>query len=148
MDPRATSTVFFEPLTGVSAINDYLPLVKQAGGTKFILPSQPAEDGDQFYPPTSGRAKLQAVIYALDERPWTAEGFTMLVVGTDLEYISKGMSEWVWIWRANGWKTKKGRTPANIDLWERLVDRVFALKAEGLRVKFWKVPRIKGPLRG
>jgi ribonuclease HI len=44
--------------------------------------------------PTSNRAKLRAVIAALQFRAWGSEGWRRVVVLTDLEYIIWGATQW------------------------------------------------------
>jgi len=45
---------------------------------------------------------------------------------TDSEYLRKGITEWLKIWKVRGWQTK-GRQPVkNADLWREL-DRVQAM---------------------
>jgi ribonuclease HI len=90
---------------------------------------------------TSNRAKLRAVIAALQFRPWDAEGWRRVVILTDLEYIASGATTWLPRWAKRGWK-KPGRGAgkyANRDLWEELQGRIDELRERGCEVSFWLV---------
>lgn len=66
---------------------------------------------------TNNRMELVAVIEALDgvvERPES------IVVYTDSVYVIRGITQWIWGWRRNGWKTADGKDVINQDLWQRL----------------------------
>ncbi|KAG8169547.1 hypothetical protein KVR01_000292 [Diaporthe batatas] len=99
---------------------------------------------------TSNRAKLRAVIAALDFRPWHSEGWHTVVVVTDLEYVALGATRWLPAWVRQGWRAaprrdgrgrpRPGRKLANRDLWEELQARVEDLRANGTEVAFWLVP--------
>lgn len=83
---------------------------------------------------TSNRAKLRAVVAALQFRPWNAEGWRRVVVLTDLEYLVLGATRWVGRWVKPG---SGGRgCYANRDLWEVLVERMEELRDRGCGVSF------------
>lgn len=91
---------------------------------------------------TSNRAKLRAVVAALQFRPWDAEGWRRVVVLTDLEYVVWGATRWVGRWVGRGWVKQGGRGYyANRDLWEVLVERMEELRDRGCEVSFWLVKR-------
>ncbi|KAK0643998.1 hypothetical protein B0T16DRAFT_191816 [Cercophora newfieldiana] len=90
---------------------------------------------------TSNRAKLRAVIAALQFRPWDAEGWRSVVILTDLEYIVRGATTWLPRWVKRSWK-KPGRSAgkyANRDLWEELQSRIDELRTRDCEVSFWLV---------
>lgn len=99
---------------------------------------------------TSNRAKLRAVIAALDFRPWYGEGWEKIVVVTDLEYVAHGATKWLPVWAKRRWRSGRkkmrggrprvGKKIANRDLWEELQSRVEMLRANGAEVSFWLVP--------
>lgn len=99
---------------------------------------------------TSNRAKLRAVIAALDFRPWSGEGWERVVIVTDLQYVVYGATKWMPLWLTRRWRSAQGRTRdgryrigkkiANRDLWEELQSRIDALWANGVDVAFWLVP--------
>lgn len=106
---------------------------------------------------TSNRAKLRAVIAALDFRPWHGEGWKRVVVVTDLEYIAMGATKWISSWVKRRWrsapswtkegKMRLGRKIANRDLWEELQNCIETLYENGTEVSFWLVPSsVNSPL--
>lgn len=58
---------------------------------------------------TSNRAKLRAVIAALDFRPWHEEGWHTVVIVTDLEYVALGATRWLPAWVRQRWRTAPRR---------------------------------------
>ncbi len=65
---------------------------------------------------TNNRMELTAVIRALEalKRPVRAR------IYTDSEYVRRGISEWLPLWRARGWRTAGRKPVKNQDLWEQL----------------------------
>jgi ribonuclease HI len=67
---------------------------------------------------TNNRMELQAAIEALRAltRPCT------VVLYTDSQYVQKGMTQWRFNWKRNGWRKKSGSAEqiANADLWQML----------------------------
>ncbi|RYP07665.1 hypothetical protein DL765_009082 [Monosporascus sp. GIB2] len=91
--------------------------------------------------PTSNRAKLRAVIAALEFREWHAEGWRRVVLATDLEYVVLGATRWLPRWVRRRWRTQRTRERvANRDLWEELNGAVEGLRARGTEVSFWLIP--------
>jgi ribonuclease HI len=71
---------------------------------------------------TNNRMEILAVIRALEQLK--GRGMTVKV-HTDSQYVQKGISEWIYGWKARGWVTS-GKTPVkNADLW-RLLDEIAA----------------------
>lgn len=64
---------------------------------------------------TNNRMELTAVLQALQAltRPCRVDLYT------DSEYVQKGVTEWLPVWKEKGWKRKEGRL-ANLDLWQAL----------------------------
>ncbi|KAH6617747.1 hypothetical protein B0J18DRAFT_435468 [Chaetomium sp. MPI-SDFR-AT-0129] len=125
--------------------------------------------------PTSNRAKLRAVIAALEFRPWgqtqrqpiasssssrtqiQGENWHRVIILTDLEYVVFGATRWLPQWVARHWRKPRnnrgsgpgGRWYGNRDLWEALQRRVEELREGGCEVSFWLVGRGGGVgLRG
>jgi ribonuclease HI len=65
---------------------------------------------------TNNRMELQAAIEALGalKEPCEVDFYT------DSEYVKKGVSAWVSLWKRNGWKTKAKKPVKNEDLWRAL----------------------------
>jgi len=65
---------------------------------------------------TNNRMELQAAIQSLkslskDER---------VVIYSDSQYVINGICKWIHIWQKRKWKTTKGMSVLNRDLWEQL----------------------------
>lgn len=70
---------------------------------------------------TSNREEIKAVINALS----ILKKFSVPVrVFSDSNLVVNGMSEWIYKWLANGWKTSFGEPVANMDLWIELYNLV------------------------
>ncbi|MCT8159222.1 ribonuclease HI [Pseudoruegeria sp. SHC-113] len=69
---------------------------------------------------TNNRMELLAAIHALEvlERPST------LTVVTDSAYVKGGITQWMYGWKRNGWKTSTKKPVKNEDLWRRLDEAV------------------------
>jgi ribonuclease HI len=65
---------------------------------------------------TNNRMELMAAIQGLESltRPSTVR------VYTDSQYLRRGVTEWMPVWKRNGWKTKEKKPVKNVDLWMRL----------------------------
>jgi len=65
---------------------------------------------------TNNRMELQAAIAALNavEEPCEIEFFT------DSEYLRKGITQWLRLWKARGWRTVSRQPVKNDDLWRQL----------------------------
>ena len=67
---------------------------------------------------TNNRMELTAAIEALNalKRPCKVE------LHTDSQYVRRGISEWLSIWKGRGWRTLSKGSVKNEDLWRRLDD--------------------------
>jgi ribonuclease HI len=87
-------------------------------GAIIVLPEgHVTELGGPRNPTTNNQMELTATIRALDriaDRPDDVEIFT------DSVYVIKGITQWIWGWRKNGWKTAEGAEVSNQDLWKQL----------------------------
>jgi ribonuclease HI len=65
---------------------------------------------------TNNRMELTAAIEALDalKRPCRVE------LHTDSQYVRNGISQWLPLWKARGWRTMSKGAVKNEDLWRRL----------------------------
>ena len=76
----------------------------------------------------------------------TLEGLSFLetkpgpiVIYTDSVYVIKGITQWIWGWMKNGWKTSAGGEVSNRELWQALSGAV--QKRKGLGEIKWKYVR-------
>lgn len=69
---------------------------------------------------TNNRMELQAAIEALKALKRGCE----VTVTTDSQYVRKGVTEWVSMWKRNGWKTSAKKDVKNVDLWMALDEEV------------------------
>ncbi len=65
---------------------------------------------------TNNRMELMAAIQALEalNKPCKVE------LHTDSRYVQQGISEWLSLWKARGWRTMTKGAVKNEDLWRRL----------------------------
>lgn len=75
---------------------------------------------------TNNRMELSATIHALailePQNPYK------ITLYTDSTYVIRGITQWIWGWRAKGWKSAEGKDVANRELWEELLRQVTRLK--------------------
>jgi ribonuclease HI len=91
------------------------------GGWAFVLingdDAEPIEKWGAEETTTNNRMELQAVIAAL-EALGKAPG--AITVYTDSQYVQKGITEWIIVWKSKGWKNSAKQPVKNQDLWQRL----------------------------
>ncbi|KAL3599774.1 hypothetical protein FPOAC2_04002 [Fusarium poae] len=80
---------------------------------------------------TNQIAELKAGILALEQAKEIA----------DSDYLVKGMTEWVFKWETNGYKTAKRKLVENAKLFQELRALVGDLNTSNAEVLFWRVPR-------
>lgn len=98
--------------------------------------------------PTSQKAELMACWAALrkaEEIKETLKGARLgeVVVKADSEYLVKGMTEWIFKWKMNGYKTAKGVSVTNAALFQAIDAKVTEMNGDGIEVLFWHVPRAR-----
>ncbi|KAH9998186.1 hypothetical protein F4779DRAFT_165874 [Xylariaceae sp. FL0662B] len=103
------------------------------------FPLEQCGPGGESYGPTSNRAKLRAIIAALEFRAWQEEGWRRIVIATDLEYAVLGATRWLPQWVRRRWRTRKHKKIANRDLWEELNGIIERLQSVGTAVSFWLI---------
>jgi ribonuclease HI len=69
---------------------------------------------------TNNRMELMGVIAALKALKAKESRPKLVTVYTDSQYVQKGMTEWLSLWKAKGWKNSDKEPVRNRDLWERL----------------------------
>lgn len=69
---------------------------------------------------TNNRMELQAAIEALKALKERCD----VVIHTDSKYVQNGITEWLYNWKKNGWKTANRKPVKNLDLWQQLDEQV------------------------
>lgn len=82
---------------------------------------------------TNNRMELQAVIEALNIVK--DEDAATITIHTDSQYLKNGITQWIYNWRRNGWKTKDGKDVKNKDIWTVLNELNTALSPKWEWVK-------------
>ncbi|KAJ4509044.1 hypothetical protein HRR83_007283 [Exophiala dermatitidis] len=101
---------------------------------------------DSHVPQTSSRAELEAVRMALNivrgrRRAGQLEGWREIIIKLDSDYVAKCLSEWVWEWERNGYKSNKGKKVEHADLIREIHQTITDLEKEKMAVRFWRVDR-------
>ena len=65
---------------------------------------------------TNNRMELMAAIEALS----VLKSPCVVGIHTDSQYVKKGMTEWIALWKKKGWRTSGGEAVKNVDLWQAL----------------------------
>jgi len=65
---------------------------------------------------TNNRMELMAAIQALE----ALKGQVHVTLHTDSKYVMDGVTNWIYGWKKNGWKTADRKPVKNDDLWKRL----------------------------
>lgn len=65
---------------------------------------------------TNNRMELMAAIEGLA----ALKEPCLVILTTDSQYVRKGITEWIFNWKKNGWKTAAKKPVVNADLWQRL----------------------------
>ncbi len=65
---------------------------------------------------TNNRMELMAAIEALR----ALKGPCDVVLTTDSQYVRQGITQWMFNWKKNGWKTAAKKPVKNADLWQQL----------------------------
>ena len=99
------------------------------GGWGAIIMSENSvvEIGGREDHTTNNRMELTAAIKALEFTP-----DKKVIVYTDSEYVTKGMTEWIHKWQKKNWRTANRKPVLNQDLWQALLQA-----AEGKSIE-WK----------
>jgi ribonuclease HI len=69
---------------------------------------------------TNNRMEVRAVISAMEYVQTLKPPPAKITVYTDSQYVQKGMSQWIYRWKRNGWLTHDRKPVSNQDLWKRL----------------------------
>ena len=80
---------------------------------------------------TNNQMELTAPIMALKKIPQGSE----VQIFTDSKYVKSGITEWIYNWKKNGWKTADKKEVKNKNLWTELDDLSNAFDIEWIWVK-------------
>ncbi|MDR2537331.1 MAG: ribonuclease HI [Treponema sp.] len=69
---------------------------------------------------TNNRMELSAVIAALEALSALNPCGQQITIYTDSQYVQKGISEWIYLWKKNGWRNSNKEPVKNKDLWQHL----------------------------
>lgn len=86
------------------------------------------ELGDHYAATTNNRMELQGVISALLWLKMNKITEASITIFTDSVYVIRGITQWVFVWKKNGWKNSEGKEVTNQDLWMELEKLVLAQK--------------------
>jgi ribonuclease HI len=67
---------------------------------------------------TNNRMEMTAAIIGLESLQMPSK----VILTTDSQYLTKGMTEWIGGWVKSGWITSAKKPVLNRDLWERLLE--------------------------
>ena len=81
---------------------------------------------------TNNQMELMAAIKGLEK---FKEPQNNIVLYTDSQYIRKGITQWIDLWKKNGWQTAEKKSVKNKTLWKRLDD---AAQKHGVQWKWVK----------
>lgn len=112
-------------------------------GAVLALPNgQIKELGGHKAATTNNEMELAAVIQGikcllfLSQSAKVAEN---LVIYTDSTYVIRGITQWVWAWMRNDWKTAEGKEVSHQPLWQELMRLIQAWG--GKKFVHWKYSR-------
>ena len=80
---------------------------------------------------TNNQMELTAPIMALKKIPQGSK----VQIFTDSKYVKSGITEWIFNWKKNGWKTADKKEVKNKNLWTELDDLSNAFDIEWIWVK-------------
>ncbi|GHU83669.1 ribonuclease H [Spirochaetia bacterium] len=93
----------------------YIILGNNAGQAEVMTEKSEAEKNT-----TNNRMELKAVIAALEALGKFNLSLEKVRIYTDSQYVQKGMSEWIYTWKRNEWRTSDRQPVKNRDLWQEL----------------------------
>ena len=95
--------------------------------------------------PSNQKAELMACLTALEklDEVESEDKLSQVVIKADSEFVVKSMTEWIFKWRKNGYKTSKGSPVTNADLFQSIDLKITGLNDDGIEVLFWYVPKAR-----
>jgi ribonuclease HI len=101
-------------------------------GALLIQNEQSIEIFDGELETTNNRMELMAVIQALNHATSIKDD---VQIYTDSSYVQKGIQEWIYNWKKNGWRSSNKKPVKNQDLWQKLDKLNSSLNVEWFWVK-------------
>jgi len=92
------------------------------------------ELGDGVRETTNNRMEMAAAIHSLKMLELSEP--TKILLYTDSQYLIRGITQWIFGWRAKGWKNAEGKDVANREHWEELLRQVTRLKPSTIEWKY------------
>ena len=80
---------------------------------------------------TNNRMEMTAVVEAVS----ALKAPSTIRITTDSTYVLKGVTEWLPGWKKKQWKTAAGKPVKNVDLWQKLDERLASHSVEWRWVK-------------
>lgn len=124
---------------------------EEARAAAGVFIGEESEYNDSFVlkvsKPTNQVAELSAGIRGLEkalviQSNGISDGdLQQVVIKADSEYLVKGMTEWIFKWKKNGYRTSRGTLVTNAPLFKRLEELVVKLNELNVEVLFWHVSR-------
>jgi len=93
----------------------YVMVLETFQGIKMIAQNKGAVKNT-----TNNRMEMTAVIKALRALKRMKEVPRLAAVYTDSQYVQRGITEWIYLWKRNSWKTSDKTPVKNQDLWKEL----------------------------
>ena len=104
------------------------------GGWGFVVVANEKETTKNGYDPetTNNRMEMMAVIQSLPHisTTYNLTKQTDVNIYVDSQYVKKGIEEWIFNWKKNGWRNSKKEPVANKDLWEQLDEKNQHIKSK------------------
>lgn len=98
-------------------------------GSIILSHGQVFELGAGALATTNNRMELQAVLEAFQFiLSLQKNSQSRILIYTDSVYVIRGMTQWIFSWMRNSWKTKEGVPVLNKDIWMDLYERVREIK--------------------
>ena len=101
-------------------------------GALLVHNEQSIEIFDGELETTNNRMELKAVIEALNHASSMNDD---VQIYTDSSYVQKGIQEWIYNWKKNGWRSSNKKPVKNQDLWQKLDTLNSTLNVEWFWVK-------------
>ncbi|TAQ89994.1 hypothetical protein B7494_g1676 [Chlorociboria aeruginascens] len=120
----------------------YVYGIHSGEGTAGLLPPN--------IPQTNQRAELYAAEKVLhdiienrvsEKEDGEFRRWCKILILTDSDYLVKGISDYIWKWKRNGFLTAKRQPVVNSDAFKKLDQLMEYIERKGIPVWFWHIPR-------